>query len=354
MLNIEAIYAEGMRRIKRRERQEEDDKSGGLRGGSVGLLDEGCITGKCHRLALARKLGLVVEMDANAQQREKNGAEKELMFEAGHTSEDSWLAVLKEGHKGVILREEQIPIAWNTQNGTAVTGRPDFVLCDKKKKPQHGLELKLVCSLWTGVSALEGKPKATHLIQAGHYSWKLGYLPWDLWYTSRVDWHVLENWRIMKRLPKHGKPGSEVIQWEERGRKVEGEDGKKKIVKGWEPKKILPFRTGFTTRWNKAGELEVFHLREDGHWITTIISSKRINDYYEFVSTMEAQKTLGPRPLNLEVDGSYGGYSPCAYCPLQTICTEKEKDFEGWMAAVKELDGKNRTLLQRLWSIIST
>lgn len=333
--DIEAIYMRGLQKLKQKERQAEDVKQGGLRGGSVGLYDEGQITGKCHRLALLRQQGLMVEMDADS---------RSLMFEAGHTSEDSWVKILESEGSYEIRREEDIPIKWEV-NGIPVTGRPDIVLF-KDGIAQHGIELKLVSSRWTALTVISGKPKCNHLVQSAHYSWQLGRLPWDLWYTSRVDWPSPEEWmHFVNKIPKYEEPGSEYMQWERVGKKMAQPDGTNKIIKIWKIKKVLPFRVGFTTRWNDSDELEYNLLRKDGSWTTTIITSQRIHDYYAYVSEMLPNKILGPRPVNLEADGSDGGFDPCGYCPMKAICEQKENDFDDWMSAAQELDKSNRSKL---------
>lgn len=299
---IETLYWQGLRVKLVAELNAERNKRGCLRGGNSGLLDDGVFTGKCPRLSYLRSKGLLTETPDPS---------RDLMFAAGHTSEDSWDAVLSQAHSldgYKFFREEEVPIQWTTSNGMLVTGRPDSVLGTAEGKFIHGIEHKLASSIWTAIDVLSMKPKMMHLVQAGHYSWQMGCLPWTLYYTSRVDWHPPE-WKAAA-LPKCGEDGSDCIQYAPRSKK---------------PKKILPFRRGFTLRWNDNGELEFLpDWASDGEWQVSIVTAERIKNYYEFVSRMETDKVLGSRPTNYTATGEEGGFNICSYCDLEELCTKIE------------------------------
>ena len=210
MSKIKELYLAGLRaRIKEHDDREKA-KTGTLRGGNSGIITEGGIAaGACGRLTYLRAKGI------NPNPIEE---ERELMFAAGRSNEDSWLDALKRSYDGPILCEEEIPTHWITTEGTPVTGRPDIVLGkddgvateDTKYSyspdeewndgparafaPHLGIELKLVSSLWTARTVLiEDTPKIEHLIQSAHYSWQLD-CPFELWYTSRADYHIGSGW----------------------------------------------------------------------------------------------------------------------------------------------------------------
>jgi hypothetical protein len=327
--NLNDLYWRGARQILLGQLQAEWEKRGYLRGGNTGLLDEGVFTGKCPRLTFLRQQALLTEFP---------NLSRELMFESGHFSEDAWTAVLLAAQQEslVVKREAEIPIRWETANGTAVSGRPDTVLVQDGANVL-GVEYKLVCSLWTAKSVLCGQPKPMHIMQAGHYSWQLQMLNWDLWYTSRVDWAVPEDEWMESKFPKQGTPGGACMEFKTTKRRKDGKNhkaGDTTVV----PKKILPFRQGFFLRWNDKEELEYApHNDMSVGFVASIVTPTRIRDYYEFVSTMQEDKKLGGRPVNMDCVGSAGGYDICSYCEMQKICGATEKDgFTAFVAAAQE------------------
>jgi hypothetical protein len=318
------LLEEGAKALTQKSKTEEANKVGTLRGGTVGLAeltDAGPeISGTCHRQAMLRFMGIDIK-----------GAEedstRDLMFAAGRTNEDSWLEVLQQSWPGKIFREEEVPIKWQTKGGTNVTGRPDIVLAEQEGKLVRGLELKLISSLWTARTVLKGEPKTGHLTQAAHYMWKLSEqsgheIPFELWYTSRVDWHIM-GW-AQKHFPKHGEQNSEYCEYSQN---KEGQ---------FDIKKVLPFTKGFQLQFLKSGQLQ---FREMGgkKWIDTIITRDRIQTYYEIIEESVQSKSLGPRPINLDYSGQKENWKQCDFCPLAQTCEKYEKDsFEVWLANVKE------------------
>jgi hypothetical protein len=340
-VSISQLFDEGVRQLVAEHDAQEGGKVGTLRAGNTGLLTgDGRVVGKCHRLTYLRMKGINVEQIAD---------NRELMFAGGRGNEDLWIDVLERSWPGPILRESEIPISWMTGNGVAVTGRPDIVLCKTDTDtlaaiPQKGIELKLVSSLWTARDVgFQMKPKMLHLLQAAHYSWKLG-IPFELWYTSRADFAVGSGWE-QKNFPKQGKPGSDRLEYNEKGG----------------VKKVLPFVQGYELEWSdRGGEQDQLKYRmapsaavPDGKWTFTLITKKSIQDFYEMVARMGETKDLGPRPLNLDADGQPGGYKVCDYCPLGAktgngICDDWEDSWEKWFKAVEKhaatlRDGKIKT-----------
>lgn len=324
MLPTSSLLQAGSEALTEKSRQEEARKKGVLRGGSVGLAemtDAGIeVSGTCPRQAMLRFIGVdVKEMEDNTS--------RDLMFAAGRTNEDSWQEVLQESWPGKILREEEVPVLWNTEKGTPISGRPDMVLADSEGKEfVRGLELKLVSSLWTARTVIKGEPKTNHLIQTAHYMWRLseqaGYeVPFELWYTSRVDWHVM-GW-AQKHFPKHGTLNSELCEYSC------NKDGE------YEIKKVLPFAKGFEVRFSQDGQLQFREVGTTKKWLDTIISKSRIKMYYEHVEELAQSKSLGPRPVNLDYTGQKENWKQCGFCPLAKICDEYEdKGFEVWLSQI--------------------
>lgn len=323
MLSTSSLFDAGIEALNEKARQEEGAKVGTLRGGSIGLAektDKGIeVSGTCPRQAMLRFFGVdIKELE--------DSSTRNLMFAAGHTNEDSWIDVLSQAWPGKILREEEVPIKWTTPNGTLVSGRPDIVLATEDGSQYvRGLELKLVSSLWTARTVLNGEPKTGHLTQAAHYMWKLseqaGYeIPFELWYTSRVDWHVM-GW-AQKHFPKHNTLNSEYCEYSK------NKDGE------FEIKKVLPFIKGYELKFLQDGQLQ---FREVGgkKWVDTIITKSRIAMYYEQVELLAQSKSLGPRPVNLDYSGQKENWKQCDFCPLAKTCDEYEdKGFEVWLSQI--------------------
>ena len=323
MLTTASLLDAGTQALTEKSRLEEATKKGTLRGGSIGLAehtDKGVeVSGTCPRQAMLRFQGVDIKGMEEASTRD-------LMFAAGRTNEDSWLEVVSQVWPGKIFREEEVPIKWETAQGTPITGRPDMVLANEDgSKFIRGLELKLVSSLWTARTVLKGEPKTGHITQAAHYMWKLseqaGYtIPFELWYTSRVDWHVM-GW-AQKHFPKHGELNSDYCEYSQN---KEGH---------YEIKKVLPFTKGFELRFVQ-GTLQFRELVAGKKWVDTIITHDRIQTYYEHVEQLAQSKSLGPRPINLDYSGQKENWKQCDFCPLSKICDEYEdKGFEVWLSQI--------------------
>lgn len=310
------LVKQGIQHLQEEHAAGEIKKLGILRAGSTGLLlPNGSVVGKCARQTYLRLEGIEAGED---------DASREFMFAAGRTNEDSWVDLfLRAGiAKEDIRREEEVPISWKTRSGRIVSGRPDIVLGEQRGgewTPIKGVELKLVSSLWTARDvAIKQEPKAMHLMQAAHYSWKLGDLPFELWYTSRADF-AINGW-AQKQFPQQGQKGARYCQYNEKG----------------EPLKTIPFIVGYELAWNK-GVLEYRCLTDKGDWVQTIVTKQAISDYFELVDEMTRSDSLPPRPANLSATGEKGGYSICSYCPLQQVCDKKEAQGKTqWVEAVKE------------------
>lgn len=314
-VNIEEVFRKGIETIVGEQRALEATKVGSLRAGNTGsVLPDGTIMGKCQRLTYLRYKGVNVE-EADYQ--------RELMFEGGRGNEDLWVAVLERGWQGPILREEETPIRWQTSNGINVTGRPDIVLAgtlNGETIPVAGIELKLMSSMWTVRDVLNGKPKTPHLLQAAHYSWKLG-VPFQLWYTSRADFAII-GW-AQKFFPKKGERFSEYCDYNEKG----------------DIKKVGPFKMGFdlaiidgVLNYRRIGDAE------GTKYTPTIITTEGIRKYYELVSTIDATQSFGPVARNLDADGSDASWEFHAYCELGALCCKyTPKDTpDAWVEKVKE------------------
>lgn len=320
-----------LRQARALERQKHTDgeaaKLGTLRAGATGIrASNGDIAGACHRKAHLRSLG--IDFDVPTE-------DKVIMFELGYANEtviyDDLLATSPQDISEVILREEEIPIEWQTRNGTKVTGRPDVVLCEGDPnwrvyrtvpKPILGLELKSVHSMWTVRDLLfEKGPKLENIAQAAHYMWKLD-IPYKLIYKSYSNLgQSVSDWAA-KLFPKQGEPGSEYIEYNAKGGM----------------KQIRQFEIVFDLRIDKSGRVQT-KREQDSVWTNTIVSTQDIEAYYEFVSKIAESGDLGPRPLTVDSQGNKKNWRMCdpTYCPLSATCDQHERTYTSWLAEVRRL-----------------
>lgn len=319
--------------------EKEKAKLGNLRAGSTGMMAEtGDVAGSCHRKSHLRSLGIEIEAPTE---------DKLIMFELGYANEDRIVEILNSslGPDEILLREEEIPIEWTTSNGTKVSGRPDIVICKvetttdpteqyttppsgsinstiEKRIPVLGLELKSVHSVWTARDVLfQRKPKTANLLQAAHYMWKLG-VPYKLIYRSYSQLGQGGSDWLARMLPKPGEPLSEYIDYNDKGKM----------------KHVKQFDWVYDLRFTSAGRLQYKLEAEDEKLYTnTIITRDDIQRYFEYTSRMAEERTLGPRPMSIDPQGSKLNYTDCGYCPLQATCDEYEdKGYEQWLAMVRD------------------
>jgi hypothetical protein len=308
--------------LGRRKQQEdhdvkEADKLNTYRVGSGGIFYNNSTVGCCHRVALARFYGIEQPISDD----------KQLMFSEGLGNEHLTQLDLEAGNDGTykLLREDYCPVSWTTAAGTQVTGRPDFVLADKDNKYLAGLELKAICSIWTARDVYTNRqPKLGHLIQAGHYSYKLN-IPFELLYISRVNHAIVGDW--VKSF--FAKNLSRAIELNDKG----------------EPKNVLPFDSHFELEFNtNSGDTLCFRNLEtklsDG-WTPSIVTKEGIDNYYAFLDYLRENKELGPRPNTVEIDGTpCKGWTNCKYCEFAPMCDKSERNYERWFADIEKIGRK--------------
>lgn len=326
------LFLAGHENLRTAHAAEEATKLGVLRAGNTGVLDhKGNPVGSCARKAYLRMVGVEVEpVDAT----------KSLMFDAGNGNEDLWVRVLEAAKEdGLVLkREEELGLEWFLADGRKVSGRPDIVLGKQVASsgpsgsepgfvPERGIELKLVSSLWTARDVLfKGKPKTVHLMQAGHYAWRMG-IPFEIWYTSRCNFAVTDysesRFFARKNFPKQGDALSEYCSYNEQG-----------DILG-----IEPFIVGYRVEWNTKGQLMYTPIAEGADSVATFITQKGIEDYYALISSAERTDKLPSRPVNKEADGERGGFDLCKerYCKLAGVCAAHEKSgLKQWLGGVTQ------------------
>ena len=355
---IKELFEEGQAKILKAEAELEKTKAGKLRAGNSGLLTaDGKTIQSCRAQTYLRYKGISADPTTPS---------RDLMFDGGRRNEDHWADVLAESWNGVILREEEIATRWETDFGVAVTGRPDIVLCNTESKPVAGIELKQCCSLWTTRDILVNKkPKLAHLIQSAHYSWQLG-IPYELWYTSRVDYAVTGDW-IKRMFPKFGEDKSENFdygfyklgeinprtekpirhritkeeyiashqpdEWVEYYDKV-----KDKTVR--EPKyqcevlKVLPFVQGYQLDLSEGQLFYRDAMASDSPWIATHI---KIADLERFYNSIPVLDKVPKEPELQDCNGDKLSYKASQYCSLGLLCCKynEGRDINEWVSDVE-------------------
>ncbi len=330
--NITKLLRDGRLRQQVEHAVEEQKKLGTLRVGNSGIRspDSDDVAGSCHRKTYLRTLGIEVERPDDS---------KLMMFELGYASEDIVVKTLQgslePGH--VILREADIPINWTTRNGTAVSGRPDVVICKQYSpdpadplvvqkvinQPVLGIELKSVHSVWSAKKYLfEQTPSLSNLCQAGHYMWKLG-IPYRLIYKGYSQLGQGMSWapRMASMFPAKGEPMSEYLDYNEKGM----------------PLQVKQFEIGYQLELDQHGRLKYKSDLSD-KWVSSLITVADIEGYYNYVAEMGERKQLGPRPMTLDAVGNKESYQMCKYCPLQETCDKHEtKGFDTWLAEVRKV-----------------
>ncbi len=295
-MSLQNTLLKGRKKMREDHALEEVGKKGTLRGGSAGIFTrDGKVYGTCPRLAHLRKLGYQADPEPTA----------DILFAAGYGNEDIMAKEMTEA--GIhFKREEEIPVEWFTDNGTKVSGRPDFVVTREDETPVYGIEAKLISSIWTASSIIgKGEPKSNHLIQAAHYSMHMG-IPWKLVYANRAYWHINYN-KILTDVFM-GNPLCE----HKKGR----------------PFRVLTDYVIFDLEWD--GDMLVYSLEGTARWTPTAITKQSIVDYYNAVAEVEATNSVPPRPVAKHVNGS-DGYKECDYCPLAATCDEHDgKGLAAW------------------------
>lgn len=285
VLDLRQVLVDGHAALSRRRQQGEAKGAGLHRVGNAGIrTEEGVVFGTCHRVSLARLLGL----------QPPPGMSQRIMFMAGERNEDSWEDVLKaaglEVDRGVLIKSEF--------GGRMLMGHPDIII-KRDGVPVLGLELKGIYGSSTLESVLKGTPKNENLIQAATYSTLLG-IPFALCYT----------------LPSWTKVGSRLVK---------------------------PLYKLFYMEWREG----VLCYRDEGkqEWRATAITASNIRRYYEYLDEMQRTKDLGPRLTSSYIDGTQHKYGPdagCTFCSYKSACAryDQTRDYDKWVDDAAHVEGE--------------
>jgi hypothetical protein len=323
-MNIRKLVEEGRAKLLTAEDEIEKSKVGVYRVGSGGIyLATGETAGTCHRIALARYFGIQQIIESN----------RYLMFSAGKTNEDIWAREMKAQGKYKVLQESECPVEFKTAAGTLVTGRPDMVLATEEPLPtpdgkqnadhtelsyKHGLEFKLVSSIWTARDVrFQSNPKFPHVIQSATYSLALD-IPFSLCYTNRTDFTVPDWQKGTFSLE------DECVEPDRSGK----------------PGKVNPFDEIYTLDWEDD---TLFFIQEKASlsegFRPTQITKEGIKNFFEFLDYCKDNNEVGPRPVNLKIDGSKLPWDKCdpKYCPFATVCDKNCKKLDEWIDQIAPL-----------------
>lgn len=308
--------------------EQSKDKAGILRVGNSGILmPDGNFAGSCPRRAYLR----LKEIDIPAP------ADRAVMFEFGRINEVILIDKLRRamGPTFDITGDDVNTVEWKTSTGRAVTGRPDIVVKTKDGKPVLVIEAKMCGSLGTVRDARFGNsPKLAHVCQAAHYGWLMD-APIKLIYVQSVD-YATQMWPSnVKEYPKPGEPGSEQIAYTE---KEIGAKGKKEIVQM--PKKILPGRTVYDVVIDEDGSIKYRLEGAKGAYTKTCVHIDSIVQFYEHVDAIDKTKSLGSRPISIDIKGNFLNWDNCNYCSVKPFCDSFETKLERWLQEVKAENDK--------------
>lgn len=295
MISIIDIFNRGTKKLDSIRQEKEVFKQGWFRIGTSGALVDGQVIGVCHRIALLRFLGIQGEPSM----------ETRAIWDSGESSEFVWDRAMRASDEFEILRDTDIQASFQIK-GVNGSGSPDMIL-SSDGVPFHGIELKIMESSSSAVGMwCERKPKADNLIQAAHYSLRLN-LPYTLVYTyngiCEFPWWAIKQHKIPPKT------------------------------------KLMPFKMEFGVEW-----------RDDELWWTrgeeavkTVITKQSIDQYYELILDMQADKDLYIRNTSIDVDKSSAPFNKCNYCEMNENCNEYEShnDYDRWMdEARRKLQGK--------------
>ena len=292
-MNIREMLDTAQAARDEKKKAEEATKTGALRIGNSGVVTaDGRILGTCHRISMARLLGV----------EEAKGRTTKILFQAGELLEEGFVQLLSESSATKVLRSDDISVVTEV-DGRKLMGRPDVVLADETGKPVLGVEHKAVLSLGTAQTVLlDRKPKAQNLAQTAAYSHYLG-IPFVLHYTNAGFYPLYPS------------------------------DKKKYGMSS-----IGPFYRMFYTEW-RDGTL-YYRADDSEEWVKTLITTKGIEDYFKLVNEMVTSKDLGPRVSSDYMDGTPNKWdkpgslpSDCKFCFLNKRCQkfeDKQISFEEW------------------------
>lgn len=298
MTDVLAEYlAQGLVAKAQESETAEAAKVGFLRGGTSGVIGlDGEVYGKCQRVAYLRQLGIQAPADASSQE----------LFETGYASEAALLERLARGLPPTkrLATAAELDFEWVTANNTKVSGRPDGGVVDVATgKLDFGLEAKLAASLWTVLGVCyDLRPKGDHLIQAAHYSWRLGSIPFKLVYSVRSDYHLST---APKWLTEKFKPGAPHVEFK---------DGK--------AFKVRPHTMIYDLTWDDQGRWCYTCDRQPVPQPTQITTAG-LEAWYTQVAALGPDKSLPAKPRLGTVDGTKG-YDQCKYCDWAPVCERTE------------------------------
>lgn len=399
MSRLSDLFDEAQAKLLQQGREEEASKakSGNLRVGSCGLVDnKGTVIGACMAQAYLRSQGIVLEDIDPATDH---------MFAGGRSNEDIWAKYLGEVHLAdMILREDDIAVTWKLPNGKIVTGRPDIVLMkytDPVKKftkghvtaiPDLGIELKQISALWSARDVLFGSdkkpaaPKLIHVVQAAIYAWRLGVqfglvaegeyggIEYEIAYTSRSDFAVTGDW-VKRMFPNPGRPGSEhceyayyrngddlnpkgfpvkrkltpdqyrlAVEAGELDETVSDEDGKQHPRIVTDLLKVRPFVVCYPIGIDTDGQ--VGYQTPDGEWHDTIVNVRDIEKWYTTLSALSTTNTVPAEPKLQTSLGEKLNYKQSDYCSLAKdgLCCMQNvgKPLDNWVKRVRQSISKSK------------
>jgi hypothetical protein len=306
MIDIRAILVRGHLALAAQRKASEAEQAGHPRVGSSGCVTEsGEIYGTCHRVALARLLGIDSQPDVETEE----GLATDLLWKGGEANEWHWERILSLGLPGEVRVDEsgEVSIRAEIDGAPADTlGHPDRVLFMRGGAALFGIELKGIFGGSTARTVYFDKtPKNENLVQAAAYFALSGLPGYALCYTSYC-WIEMPYWAQKKYGQKH----------------------------------IKPFYRVFYMEWRD----DVLWYRDETEteWVRTVITKEGIKDYYRLLSEMQTAKDLGPRVTGHYVSGEphhFGEHAQCGLCQFKDACEayDADKDYDGFLERIRAI-----------------
>lgn len=295
-IDLRKLLEAGHKNRNERHAEKELLVRGHPRVGTTGVVAaDGQVYGTCHRIALARKLGIEVPPDFATVR----------MWMGGIANEMAWEKILDESKfDGEVLLQDEMEVAIDGVDKTLL-GHPDIIL----RTPDNletVVELKGIFGYTTFATVFfDRKPKPENLAQLGSYLIHRG--------EDGILAYTMYQWQKL--------PFADYKRYVGRFRSVPSQD----II--------------FYVRWN--GDTLEYRDEENETWVTSVFTKEGILDYYRLVQEMADTKVLGPRPTSDYADGSTNKYGPCGLCEFSSACDTAEQDYDLWVKRITDIsEGK--------------
>ncbi len=298
-------FLRGEGELKKRHAEREEVKKGILRVGSSGcVINSNEVVGADPHETLARFLGYQLPTTAS-----------QAYFDGGLDNESMWDVNIRASGAD-FLSEEEIPVKYQLEDGTLITGRPDLVVghFDDAKvfTPKHIYELKSAQATKSAASKLLiGHADHKHVIQAATYAMFLN-CPASVVYTVNVSGVIGNGGR------------NDFFAQRDAGRKT------------------VPFgKAEYPVSWVDG----TLFFKEQGEDLETAVTQEGILDFYRGIVQMAKTKDLSLlRGSRRDIFGDMiKYYDPNDYKTFN-LCCDNTLPFDEWLKIVKFVCSQDKVI----------